>query len=304
MARRKFSWTNYRLNQSERINQVVDELREYWPLTLRQVYYRLVAANVISNTRSKYNDLSKVIKQMRLDGMLSWVAIEDRTRRITDKRGLSDESEFIEQEIDWFLDGYNRCLVQGQEKYVELWVEKDALSKIFEDVAYPYCIRAVICKGYQSVSFTKNYMDRAIKAMRQGQQPVILYFGDFDPSGVQMFEATQETLENEMGVRGVQYKRIALNFEDIERNNLPPDPEAIKETDKRYKWFVNKYGRYAFELDALHPAILKKLAVGAIEGELDMDLFHEQQEIEEMEREKIEAIKDDVFQFLSERNYV
>jgi hypothetical protein len=47
--------------------KVVKELKEYWPLTLRQIYYRLVAAGHLENTRSKYNDLSNLIKHMRLD---------------------------------------------------------------------------------------------------------------------------------------------------------------------------------------------------------------------------------------------
>ncbi len=65
--------------QAEQILEVTEELRSYFPLTLRQVYYRLVAAEVIKNNRSRYNDLSKVIKQMRLDKMLPWNVIEDRT---------------------------------------------------------------------------------------------------------------------------------------------------------------------------------------------------------------------------------
>ena len=67
--RRGITWTRYRRKQAEQIISVVNGLSNYWPLTLRQIYYRLVAAGIIANTRSKYNDLSKLTKQMRLDGM-------------------------------------------------------------------------------------------------------------------------------------------------------------------------------------------------------------------------------------------
>ena len=77
--------------------------------------------------------------------------MEDRVRRVSTKRGEEDADTFIKKEMGLFLNGYSRCLVQGQENYVEVWVEKDALSRILEDVAYPYCIRTVTCRGYQSM---------------------------------------------------------------------------------------------------------------------------------------------------------
>jgi hypothetical protein len=238
---------------------------------------------------------------MRHDGMLKWEVLVDRNRRVSDKRGWTDRIDFANAWTDEVLTGYNRCLVQGQDKYVEIWVEKDALSTVFERVAWPYCIRVVVCRGYQSVTFIKNYRDRALKAINQGQTPVILYFGDFDPSGVQMFEATQETLERSMGLSWVLYKRIALNWGDIIEHNLIHNPDAIKPKDTRAKSFIDKYGPCAVELDALHPGILKQLATDAVENEFDMELFEEQREIEAMEREKVESLKEDVQQFIRER---
>ena len=118
-----------------KILDVVSELREYWPLTLRQVYYRLVAGSVIENNRGSYQALSKICSEMRIEGVLDWFCIQDKTRRISVKRGFEDGQTFVTASAQNFLRGYTRCLVQGQERHVELWVEKDALSGIFEDVA-------------------------------------------------------------------------------------------------------------------------------------------------------------------------
>jgi hypothetical protein len=85
--RRQWSWTANRLNQAARVTEVVDEIKDYWPLTLRQIYYRLVAAGDHENTRSKYNDLSKLVKQMRVDEKLPWDVLTDRARSMSDKRG-------------------------------------------------------------------------------------------------------------------------------------------------------------------------------------------------------------------------
>lgn len=299
--RRNFSWTESNTQKAMHVQRVIKELEGYLPLTLRQIYYRLVAAETIQNTRSQYNMLSMLVKNMRLAKRISWDSITDRTRRVTDKKGWTDKEEFMDAWADQVLSGYSRCLVQEQEKYIELWVEKDALSTVFERVAWPYCIRVVVCKGYQSVSFIRGYYERALKAMEKGQIPVILYFGDFDPSGVQMFKATQETLESDMGLFDVVYKRIALNYEDIIKHELPNNPDAVKKTDTRYKAFVNEYGAYAVELDAIHPATLKKIAVKAVEAELDMELFEQQKELEVYDIADVEAIRADVSEYIKKR---
>lgn len=289
---RSISWTKNRKKEAEIILEVVDDLQDYFPLTLRQVYYRLVAAGHLENKRSRYSDLSKVIKQMRLDEMLPWNVIEDRTRRVSSKRGYTDAEEFLKYQVEGMkYNGFSRCMVQGQEKYIELWVEKDALSRVFEDVAWSHCLRCVTCKGYQSISFLKSYAERAERAFQNNQEPVVLYFGDFDPSGVQMFEAAQNSLRNDFGIMGARYERVALNLADIKQYNLPNDPEAVKKTDRRYQAFVDQYGEYAVELDAVHPRELKAIAINAVERELDMELANQQRELEKNDMATVTAFQ-------------
>jgi hypothetical protein len=292
--RRQWSWTEYRTAQAAEVRAVVDELEDYWPLTLRQIYYRIVAAGHIENTRSRYNDLSKLIKQMRVDDMLPWHVLTDRARRMTDKRGYTDHTEFLsnlEKYVKNLDRNYTRCFVQNQERYVEIWCEKDALSQVFERVAWPYCIRAVTCKGYDSATFLDDYRRRAKAAQARGQTPVILYFGDLDPSGWQALEASKQTLEDEMDLWGVEYVRVALNPEQIDEYQLPHDPQAVKTTDSRYKKYVQRFGNLAVELDALHPATLTDMAEDAVRCQFDMDAFAEQEEIETSERQKLAAFK-------------
>jgi len=239
-----------------------------------------------------------LVKYMRLCDWLPWKALEDRVRRVSQKRGWPDHSEFVEAHMDAFLEGYERCYVQDQERYVELWTEKDALSLVFERVARPYCIRAVTCRGYQSVTFLDGFRRRAKAAMKQSQTPVILYFGDLDPSGVQMLEATKQTLEDEMGCCGVEYVRVALNPYQI--SNLPNDPTAVKTSDMRYKSYIERFGNVAVELDALHPQTLQEMAVRAIESQFDMKRFQEQKEIEKMERKNLAIKKRKIFELLDQ----
>jgi hypothetical protein len=236
--------------------------------------------------------LSKLLKWMRIDDKLPWEALEDRSRTAASKRGYENMKQFIHDEIDDFLEGYTRCLVQGQEKYIEVWTEKDALFRVFENVVWPYCIRAVVCRGYQSVTFIADFYKRATQALMRGQKPVVLYFGDLDPSGVQMLEATIETLVSELGLWGVEFKRVALNPEHIKDFNLPHDPTAAKKSDSRYKGYVKKYGKVAVELDALHPALLEEIIIKAIEDDLDMGLFEKEKEQEEEDQYQIEVLRE------------
>ena len=324
MARRKWSWTDLQLQRTEHVLHVVEKLKRYWPLTLRQIFYRLVSIPHdvkiycskkgcgyqkarLPNTRSSYNQLSKLLKWMRIDEKLPWNVIEDRTRILTSKRGFDNKEEFLTQIRNTLTARrYARCLVQSQPKHIEVWTEKAALLRIFDDVVWPYCIRSVVCRGYDSVTFEADFFVRAGKAISKGLDPVVLYFGDFDPSGVDIFEAAQRTLVDEMGLYGVEFKRIGLNLEHIfteVNGKLDPNQflleksiDAVKKKDTRYKKFKRRFGEFAVgvELDAIDPAILETMIRDAIEAEIDTRRFEAEKEIEMSEGGVLDGVMDDM----------
>ncbi len=49
MSRRKFSWTKNQFDKLNKVREVLEELKRYKPLTLRQVYYQLVGKGYIEN---------------------------------------------------------------------------------------------------------------------------------------------------------------------------------------------------------------------------------------------------------------
>ena len=295
--RRRWSWTEKRQQQADDVIGIVNALMEYHPLTVRQIFYQLVAAGKRENTRSKYNDLSRLITQMRVDCMLDWDIIDDRARRISDKRGHEDAGDYARRVSD-ALGNYQRCLVQGQEYYIETWCEKDALSQIFEEVAWPYCIRHATCRGFDSATALWKFAERARAAISRGQQVVLLYFGDFDPSGLAAGDATQQSLMERYGLCDIRFVRVALNQEQIEEHHLPHAFDAVKATDTRANRFIERFGEYgACELDAIHPRLLREMTGDAIESYLDMDLFWDQKDIESVERQKMADLQE---RFLAE----
>lgn len=304
-------WTPLQEERARAVLDVVNDLKGYLPLTVRQIHYQLVERRPVwfkssiqnpapyENTVKHYQDLSRVLKWMRIHNRMKWSVLTDRTRRVSAKRGFEDLQSFVDQELSYFLEGYDRCLVQSQDVYVELWVEKDALSSIFEDVAEPFCLRVVTRRGYNSVTAEADYYQRAEEAIERGQKPVVLYFGDFDPSGNDMLRASLNTFQNQMGLRQLDTIRVALTEEQIERYGLPPKPGAAKKTDPRYKKYIEEHGTSAWELDALHPRELSRIARSAIQNVLDMENFQTEMEQEDMDRARLNPFRDRLMELIN-----
>lgn len=290
MARREWKWTEHQLEKLDKVKAVLKELEDYKPLTLRQVYYQLVGKGFIENKTSQYGMLSNLIKWARIHGHISWDDIEDRGRIFHDESGWGSKNSFIIQASEYFLTGYRRDLLQTQDKYIEVWIEKDALSSIFTKIAAPYTISVVVNKGFTSISFLHDFQERIRN--HEGKEIVMLYFGDFDPSGMEMLPAMKTTLEEEMRIKGIRYERVALLKWDIHKYKLPHDPDAVKKKDKRYKKFIKTYGEIAVELDALPPNVLERKIKKAIETELDIDAFNKEIAKYNSELKKISVLKE------------
>jgi len=287
--RRVFTWTELQLDKLNKVRDILKELEDYKPLTLRQVYYQLVGKGYIENKVTQYTMLSTLLKHARLDGYISWDDIEDRVRAYHDLTGWGSKEQFIGASLRQFLTGYQRDLLQSQDVYLEIWIEKDALSSIFTRVATPYTVPVVVCRGFSSVSFLYDYKERL--STQGDKDAILLYFGDFDPSGVEMLEAMETTLRDELRVENINFKRVALLKEDISKYRLPHNPEALKKTDTRANKHITEYGELAVELDALSPPILEQKIRDAIEGEIEIELFKEEQDNNLEELDKLNSIK-------------
>ena len=241
----------------ERINTILEEYRnDGYVLTLRQLYYQLVSKDIIPNNDREYAKLSNILKKGRMAGIVDWSAIEDRVRVPKLPYWVRDVQHAIQDTIEQ----YRVDRMQGQQRNIEIWVEKDALSNVLFRVTSKYHIRLMVNRGYSSISA----MYDAHRRLRSGD--VILYFGDHDPSGKDMVRDIRERME-EFG-REVDVRPVALTMEQIRRFNPPPNPAKI--TDPRAKWYIREYGRTSWELDALPPRELIRLAEEAVEELIDL----------------------------------
>lgn len=295
MARKKIGkFTQANLDRIAIVKSIFEEFADYKPLTLRQVFYQLVSREIIENTRSQYIQLSGLLKYARLGGLIAWEDIEDRARKHMADTTYTGHFHYLIETTEKLFQSYRIDKMHGQEKYLEVWIEKDALSTLFSQAVSPYCIPLTVCRGYSSVSFLHNFKERVIQNRKEGQEAVCLYFGDFDPSGVNMLKAMQETIEKELGIEGVNFKRIALTPEQIEEHNLPHSPEALKEADTRAKKHIEAFGHLAVELDALSPQVLTDLIHRAIQEEIDIDRVLLLQDMEAKHRESFSELRSKV----------
>jgi len=297
MARRKWVWTPHQLDKLEKIKTIFEELEAYKPLTLRQVYYQLVSKGFIENKKSEYGMLSNLLKWARIDGFISWDDIEDRVRVFHSLKMWKDKGLFIAEELDNFLKGYTRNILQSQKKYIETWIEKDALSSLFSRVCLKYGVPVVVCRGFSSVSFLNEFRGRLWN--HSDKEWIMLYFGDFDPSGVEMLDAMKKTLEGELQMPGITFKRIALTKNDIFEYRLPHNPDALKKTDTRAKKHLENYGELAVELDALRPDTLVNKIELAIQNEVDIGAFNGEVETYQEELDKLNQMKKKIIAYVN-----
>jgi len=296
-------WDNRTRPLAEGICSVLDDMSEYRPLTVRQVYYQLVAKLVIPNNISEYGRVSRTLVNLRDVGVVPWSWIEDRTRRTTVKRGLDNVLDFIEYQRDDFMraEYYSRCYVQKQKVHIEVTTEKDALSSIMEDVTYSFCTRLNIIRGHASATMVEQIAERLDGAIMRGQEPIILHMGDFDPSGIQIPISLKNKLQERHGI-DCRVEVIALNPEQVRRYRLPVSPDALKPKDPNTKAWIKKHGnQQPVELDALRPEALQKILRTALSSHYDMSRVQEQMEQEDKDRDLIRRIRNSVVDFMDEQ---
>lgn len=270
------------------------------PMTLRQLYYRFVALDLIENKQSQYQYLSESIKEARVDGRIPWPWIEDRTRSTDagDYERIAPDKRF-ERAFEWFKntpERHHRPRWEGQENYAEVWVEKEALAGVFADVCDDLKTVSFPNRGYTSITLLKDAADRfRDRAIDTGKTPYILYFGDFDPSGQDIERNIREKLQDTFGIP-VRVERQALTRQQIDDYQLPPQP--AKRTDARYESFVEEHGDMAVELDALPPDDLKQLIRDSVNRYFDDG--HYESDVLPREREETERIETRVGEVLAQ----
>lgn len=269
MARIRYREIEFRDEATKRIAQVNQILSQYEQrVSVRQVYYRLVAAGRIPNTQKEYAAVQDLLTRARYAGLIDWDAIEDRNREPYKKNDWASAKSIVEEAASGFrLDRW-----VGQPFYCEIWVEKAALAGVLAPIVGDYHVTLMVNRGYSSASAMKESADRIrARCTPRGphERPVILYVGDHDPSGEDMVRDVRERLI-EFGVPDwLDVRKVALTMAQVEEYNPPPNPAKL--SDSRAAAYIEKHGDSSWEVDALPPDALDKLLRRTINSYVDKD---------------------------------
>ena len=130
---------------------------------------------------------------------------------------------------------------------------------------------------------------RLLGMSSDGQEPVILHFGDHDPSGMDMTRDIVARIETFTG-ETLKLERLALNMDQVDEYSPPPNP--AKMTDSRFGQYVDVYGDESWELDALEPQVLADLVSVAVQRFIDVDPWEATKAKEEEHRELLRGAQD------------
>jgi hypothetical protein len=247
---------------------------DYERMTVRQLFYQLVSREHIDKTEREYKRVSRTSVNMRRAGALPYKKIVDNNR---DKVTARTQTGLVDALEDMAAD-YRRDPWLAQPRYVEVWVEKDALSGIIQPICTNHFVPFLACRGFTSE--TVRHIT-ARKIITSEKPATILYLGDHDPSGRAMGDGLAEQLRGHGA--DVTVQRIALEPDQIRQYNLPTRPS--KKSDSRHHRFVEEYGNASVELDALPPDVLEALVTNAIASLIDVTAWntHMQEVREEQE---------------------
>lgn len=262
-----------------KVTKVCDEYHaQGYKLTLRQLYYQLVASDLIPNKQLEYKRLSKFLTQARMAGLVDWDIIEDRIRLPRREPHWDGIRDLMHNAIE----GYRCDRWEDQDKFLEVWVEKDALSGVLYPICDEYHVSLMVNRGYSSATAMH---DAALRLRRHEKSCTILYLGDHDPSGEDMVR----DVESRLRIFGcnARVKKIALTMDQIRKYNPPPNP--AKMTDPRAQGYVNEHGESSWELDALKPDVLHKLLHTEIKKIINMKKYNA---VIEREKEEVEELRE------------
>lgn len=291
-------------NQLSKKDRLVYEVQQYLKEcaqeeiipTFRNVFYKLVTKQILPKLTSQYKYLSRIITDARINNLIPYEAFSDPERLHSVDYYLQNSFEnHIRHNFESLLEDlefFNFHSWEKQPNYVEVWIEKNALFEQFKQVTRKRKVTLVSCKGYPSITILSKASRRIRKELetRDIEKVVILYFGDYDPSGKDIPRHVCERLRDVFRLDFEMYL-VALTSEQIEKYNLPSVP--TKKSDTRRKNFLENFGDKAVELDALDLSVLRDITNNAISKYYDESINNETQKEAQEVIKKIQEKKEE-----------
>jgi len=248
------------------------------PQTVRGVFYQAVAKGIIGKTETEYkNVVVRLLGEMRKDGHLSYDWLADSTRWMRKPRTYSGLEAAMRDSWEY----YRKSVWHDQPVYIEIWMEKEALAGVIYQETAAWDVPLMITRGYPSLSFLHT-AGEAISSM--GKATYIYYFGDYDPSGVDISRKVEEGLREYASDTIIYFDRVAVTPQQIQDWNLPTRP--TKKSDTRARNFKGD----SVELDAISAKQLRQLVGECISQHISQETIERLELAEQVEKDTLENI--------------
>ena len=272
----------------EAVQQVIDDLEDYHPLSIRQIHYRLLNNPPLKQTpkRSKfkdnpehyryknddssYNSLVDLLGPARYNGQISMSCIDDPTRPQMLYGGDYSVQSFVREELDNFLVGFNRDRQDGQPRHIEVFAEKNTLYQMMNRACSEYYVPFTIGRGFCSIPVWRDIARRFRDSGKERMTLIII--SDYDPAGLELADDAIKSLKL-LNVP-VDGHRIAVNREQIDELGLAEDFNPAKPESTNLKAFIERTGgKRTWEVEALPPDYIVDQVKAAIEANMDMEIY-------------------------------
>jgi hypothetical protein len=190
----------------------------------------------------------------------------------------------LEQALAETAQLYRRNVWREQTAYVEVWLEKDALAGVLYPETERWDVPLMVSRGYASLS----YLYEAAQAIRFQRKPAfIYYFGDWDPSGVDIPRNIEAQLRTLSGGADITFTRMAVQPWQVDAWQLPTRP--TKQSDSRSKAFTGE----SVEVDAIPPDQLRGMVRDSIVQHVNFVTLRQLETVEREERKIITFFTDE-----------
>jgi hypothetical protein len=231
--------------------------------------------------RANMQRVYRLLKEARERGMIPWEWIVDETRELEKCSSWADPAAYVRA----VHRSYKRDFWKQQPDRVEVWSEKGTVRGVLAPILDEYGVGFRVLHGFSGATTLHDVAEDY-----EGRDLIVLYVGDYDPSGMYMSEHDLPDRVSKYGGDHVTLKRIALRREYL--GDLPSFPASDKKKDTRYTWFVRHFGERCWELDALDPNDLRALVEEAIQGEIEPVAWERCATVEKAERESLRTVLD------------
>jgi|SRR5829696_1419486 len=288
------------------IQAVLDEYSDYLPLTIRQVFYRLVGKGY-PKSEHFYATVQEICNRGRRVGRIPFDAIrDDGVSRLGGEPGEGYESpEEYYASHDELPNRFWRSWHTEQPAYVAVLCEASGMVPMLERATSRYRVPVASSSGFDSLTVKHDLFREAVTRFQGfGQRTILLHLGDHDPSGVSVYESMSDDLAafardrdpDEANI--IEVRRVALTPEQITGYAVATTPDEIKPTDSRSRAFLERGLDPAAQLEAIPPESLTAIVRQAVETTLDMDALRSSQEREREEYRQVQAKLDEVNEVL------